>query len=582
MAQDKPLSACISLDIGRINTRAAYFGIEDGKFRLGGFAKESTDLNRGLHLGIGQAIQALQTTSGQVIQNDVGGLIMPVNAHGEGVDLVALTVSAGPEIKTGLLGLAESGSIYAGRALIDSLPLKPIIELDLYSLLDDAGAINALFEARPELMLITGGEVFGTGEHVQQWIDIVRLVCQQCRDAFKPTVIYAGNLVDQVYARRRLEPVTNLLITSNLMPETGTIELQAAQNLLETVILNKWKSNLPGYTEFSKLTRGLEKLSSQSHGRMVRYLGRQGASQAGTSQVKGVLAIDLGGSSTVLSAAQGLNSATVNLPTCLSQSDVITDDFIRDVHRWTAAPVSKQMVHQFLAHLAVHPFIIPENLTELAISQAFASRRIVKACNKFSEYHHWFNYNQTGLNTQYEPVILSGSVFTSSPAIGETILMLLNGMQLSGITTLVLDRHHLLPQLGTIAAVEPILPVHILASSVFENLGTVLVPVSSAAEGKALMKVRVSVDSGKQYEVDIVQGTLRRIVVPPGVSAVLKIMPERHTDIGFGGKGIGGQIKVKGGALGVVVDARGRPINLPEDDESRVEILRKWLWSLGG
>ncbi len=582
MAQVKPLSACISLDIGRINSRAAYFGIEDGKYHLRGSAKESTDLNRGLHLGIGQAFLALQSTTDQVIQNDVGGLIMPVNPHGEGVDCVALAVSAGPEIKTGLLGLAESGSIFVGRALIDSLPLKSIIELDLSSLIDDAGAINALMDARPELLLITGGEDFGTGERVQQWIDIVRLVCKHRLDALKPTVIYAGSLADQAYAQRRLEPVTNLLMTSNLMPETGTIELQAAQNLLESVILNKWKSKLPGYTEFSKLTRGLEKLSCQAHGRMVRYLGRQGASQTQISHDKGVLAIDLGGGSTVLSAAQGFKSATVALPTCANQTDIITDDLVTDVHRWTPSPVSKQVVHQFLAHLAVHPFLIPENLTELAISQAFAHRRIVEACSKLSEYHQWFNFNQTGLNTPFEPVILSGSVFTNSPAIGETVLMLLNAMQPHGITTLVLDRHHLLPQLGTIAAVEPVLPIHVMASSVFDNLGTVIVPVSRAAEGKTLMKIRVSVDSGKQYEVDIIQGTLRRIVIPPGVSAVLKILPERHTDIGFGGEGIGGQIKVKGGALGVVVDARGRPINLPEDDDSRVEILRKWLWSLGG
>ena len=582
MAQDKPLSACISLDIGRINTRAAYFGIVEGKYRLGGCANASTDLNRGLHLGIGQAFQELQASTGQVVQNDAGGLIMPVNQYGEGVDCVALSVSAGAEIKTGLLGLAESGSIFAGKALIDSLPLKSIIELDLSSLLDDAAGINALLETRPELLLITGGEDFGTGERVQQWIDIVRLVCQHLPAVFKPTVLYAGNLADQAYAQRRLEPVTNLIITSNLMPETGTIELQAAQNLLESVILKKWKSELSGYTEFSKLTRGLEKLSSQAHGRMVRYLGRQGEAKSHISQDKGVLAIDLGGGSTVLSAAQGLKAATVVLTTSASRIDSVTNDLGMDVHRWIPAPVSKQVVHQYLAHLAVHPFLLPENLTELAISQAYASRRIAEACSKFSEYHQWFNYNQTGLNTQFEPIILSGSVFTNSPTIGETVLMLLNGMQPCGITTLVLDRHQLLPQLGTLATIDQVLPIHVLESSVFENLGTVLVPVSRAADGKQLMKVEVRVDSGKQYEVDIVQGTLRRIVIPPGVSAVLKILPERHTDIGFGGKGLGGQVKVKGGALGVIVDARGRPVDLPKNDEDRVEILRKWLWSLGG
>jgi len=38
---------------------------------------------------------------------------------------------------------------------------------------------------------------------------------------------------------------------------------------------------------------------------------------------------------------------------------------------------------------------------------------------------------------------------------------------------------------------------------------------------------------------------------------------------------------VQGGVCGVVVDARGRPIVLPEDQGRRIELLKEWEFLLG-
>ena len=50
----------------------------------------------------------------------------------------------------------------------------------------------------------------------------------------------------------------------------------------------------------------------------------------------------------------------------------------------------------------------------------------------------------------------------------------------------------------------------------------------------------------------------------------------------MGGPGRGGSVRVVGGTLGVVIDARGRPLRLPRDTNIRQEIYKKWLWTLGG
>jgi hypothetical protein len=41
-------------------------------------------------------------------------------------------------------------------------------------------------------------------------------------------------------------------------------------------------------------------------------------------------------------------------------------------------------------------------------------------------------------------------------------------------------------------------------------------------------------------------------------------------------------ITVAGGALGLVLDGRGRPLNLPTDAGRRRELLKKWNWNMGG
>jgi len=37
-----------------------------------------------------------------------------------------------------------------------------------------------------------------------------------------------------------------------------------------------------------------------------------------------------------------------------------------------------------------------------------------------------------------------------------------------------------------------------------------------------------------------------------------------------------------GGSLGVIIDARGRPLRLPDDPVRRRELNKKWIWTFGG
>ncbi len=81
--------------------------------------------------------------------------------------------------------------------------------------------------------------------------------------------------------------------------------------------------------------------------------------------------------------------------------------------------------------------------------------------------------------------------------------------------------------------------------------------------------------------VEIEHGTLELIPVPAGQKASLEVRPSQDVDIG---RTKGGTLKleIEGGSLGLLIDARGRPIPLPPVLEKRRVKTQEWLWDVGG
>ena len=58
--------------------------------------------------------------------------------------------------------------------------------------------------------------------------------------------------------------------------------------------------------------------------------------------------------------------------------------------------------------------------------------------------------------------------------------------------------------------------------------------------------------------------------------AEIVITPMKNFDLGAG-KGKAVQRTVQGGVAGVIIDTRGRPMQLPTDDNARIAKLKEWL-----
>jgi hypothetical protein len=104
----------------------------------------------------------------------------------------------------------------------------------------------------------------------------------------------------------------------------------------------------------------------------------------------------------------------------------------------------------------------------------------------------------------------------------------------------------------------------------------VITPVGQAPFGAPILRIRLTTEDKHETNREVKYGTLEVIKLPPGQSGTLQLTPLHRFDTGLGGPGRGGSLKVIGGALGGVIDARGRPLRFSADPGRRRDMHKKW------
>jgi hypothetical protein len=88
-------------------------------------------------------------------------------------------------------------------------------------------------------------------------------------------------------------------------------------------------------------------------------------------------------------------------------------------------------------------------------------------------------------------------------------------------------------------------------------------------------------EHGETTEGEIRHGQLAVLPLRQGEAGKLTLRPERGFDVGFGSPGKAGALRVMGGAVGLIIDARGRPLMGPRDPGRARDLNQKWLWDIG-
>ena len=155
------------------------------------------------------------------------------------------------------------------------------------------------------------------------------------------------------------------------------------------------------------------------------------------------------------------------------------------------------------------------------------------------------------------------------------MLILTDGFQPEGVTRLFQDSVFMMPHLGVLSTVYPEAAWQIFDKDCLVRLGTVVAPRGVLKEGHEVMSVEMEMPDGSTVKHVLSSGEIKRIPLPDRQDIKAVIKPRGGFDVGVGeGKEL--NTTLSGGVVGIVLDARGRPLRLPEDDGTRKRTLLGW------
>lgn len=575
-------NSLLAIDIGAVNTRAAYFDVVEGKYRFIALAQSPTTSAaplKNLVVGLQAAIQSLQTLIGKPLMDNDGRLITPSQPDGIGVDHFAATISAGPAIRTVVVGVLPEVSVRSTQALAQTTYSRIVETFTMNETRSPDEQVDAIIRCSPDLVLIAGGTDGGATQTVNKMVELIGLATYLMPETKRPAVLYAGNQALAADIQTSLKGIApQVAVATNIRPLPDFEDLAPAQRELSRLVVGIRGRQMPEVEEIRILSGDMLLPSSYAQGRMVRFLASYFESD------KGVMCVNLGaGAASMGISFDGDLHLNVFPQFGLGEplAKLLRYTSLDELAQWVVADVSEETLRDYLMQKSLQPGYIPATSTELAIEQGLARRLLQLAAGASASRLPVSRRSRSGVLPPFEPIFASGAVITEAPTQGQKLLMLLDGLQPSGITTLALDQNNILSMLGAAAEINSLLPIQVINSGALSYLATVISPVSDASYGTPILKVKLTREDGTQTETQIKMGALQALPLDAGQTARLQLRPAGRTDVGLG-PGRAGELDVIGSSLGVVIDARGRPLRLPQEPDKRRDLMKRWQATLGG
>jgi len=373
--------------------------------------------------------------------------------------------------------------------------------------------------------------------------------------------------------------VASLAFTPNVRPALDVEDLEPAARELARLYIDIRRKQLQGVDAMDTWSHGNMLPTGYAIGRMMRFLSKVYGSD------KGILAVDLGASAATLAAAFRDHSTLSVYPQFglgVNLAGLLTHTTLESMLAWSPMEIQPSDLHEYLFQKALYPASVAATREDQILSQITARQALALAVQAARRvFPRSAASLKPGMLPLFEVLLASGGPFTNTPTPGQSLHLILDGLQPIGVTTVFLDQNNLLPLLGAAAGRNTLLPVQVLESGAFTGLGTVVAPLVGGNYGSVVLKARLAYSDGTEARAEVKFGSLEILPLLAGHTARLTLQPAGRGDAGFG-PGRQGTVTVSGGSLGVVFDCRGRPIALPSDAGRRRDLLKNWHWTLGG
>ena len=572
----------LAIEVGTAVTRAVLFDVVEGQYRFvaSGQAPSTAESPfKDIGIGLREAIKNLQNITGSSLLGEDDNLIAPSQPDGTGVDAVVAAVSAGPIVRTVVVGLLSEVSVESARSLAESTYTRVVDTLDLSDHRKPDQQLDGIVRSRPDLVILAGGTDGGATRSMLKILEAVGLACYLMPMEKRPMVLYAGNEKLAGDVQELLGGhAGKLVIGHNVRPSLETESLGPASNDLATLVTDIRQRQLKGIDELNVWTGGATLPTAYAQGRMIRFLSELYGS------TRGLLSVNIGASATSIAAGFSGDLVLKTYPQFglgESLAGLLNYTTLDDIMRWLTLDISSNDIRDYLFQKALYPGTLPATVEEHAIAQAISRQALYLAVRSAQKEFPGGKYAVNETMRKLDLIIAGGGVVSDGVSLGQSLLLLLDAIQPVGILPILVDQNNLLPLLGVAATRNNYLPVQVIDSGAFTGLGTVISVLASAKYGQQVLRAKLTYGDGTDALADVKFGGLEILPLASGESARLSLQPLNRTDAGLG-PGRSGSITVTGGAMGVVIDARGRPLQFPSDAVRRRELIKKWYYTVGG
>ncbi len=590
-------SAVLIVEIGSITTRVTLADLVDREMRLIGRTEvpstiEPPQENAAVAI-LAAATEIADMTGRQLV--DGSQLIMPQNNERDGIDQVVVVTSA-----AGILGVviaavaADISGRSAQRAVRSTYAsVLQIITLDNSVQTEDGRdatwierQVQMLSGLRPDVILIAGGIDESAQDSLVRLAHIVGLTSlgtsvdeegSQRQVVKARPIIFAGNSSASERVIEALSGRASLKIVDNLRPALDLERLDATRAELRRLYDELMLQQLPGMAALRRLCNTPPRTAIEATGLMTRFIA--------ALHKRSVLAIDAGSAATTLHFASGDVYAPIvlaNSGTGLGLGAILAEGGSAAIARWLPFPIGERdLTHQLLNKM-LRPQMTPTSREDLLIEQAATREAISLAVAAFRD---------TVPNATFDLVIAGGGVLEHVPHPGMAALIILDALQPGAEDTLLaidlhLDTLGLLAACGALAFANPEAALTLFERDLLGNtpLATVVVPLGDGQFGSPALEAELHVAGQTSITLHVAHGQIARLPLEPGQRGQLILRPVSGVRIGrnMPGAEVTSEVSaVAGSTLGVVIDARGRPLRLPDTFAARQRLIWEWLVALG-
>ncbi len=233
------------------------------------------------------------------------------------------------------------------------------------------------------------------------------------------------------------------------------------------------------------------------------------------------------------------------------------------IQSWMQQDIDDSVIENYLANKSLYAEIIPTSHEEVMIEQAVA-RSILQGVAKELVFP-W---------AEVDMLVVTGAVLTQTPIVAQTVSMVLDGLAPVGTIQLIYDPNLLLMACG--GAFEAWSPkdYRIGRSQLHQSLqplGTIVGLDTSPGGHQRLAKVTLDTGLDQNQSLEVRVGEILQLPLPESDQGTLQVVGAHSQTVKQAV-----EEQAVGGEAGLVIDGRGRPLQLPADDRQRRAQLVQW------